>query len=113
MSAQAIEAACIGYHGAYFWNGVTEDDREFERRHFRAAIASYDAALWQPIESAPKDVELILGWHGCDAMANSIWYTEIGLSGHENDKPPGMSNGWLHGRATHWRPLPQPPEAAR
>jgi len=80
-----------------------------------AKLAALGAA-WQPIETAPLGVPLVLGWH--DPMATmgladgGDWVSEIAHAGMPNTKPSGMSNGWRHGSATYWRPLPPPPITA-
>ena len=53
---------------------------------------------WQPIETAPKDVVLLLGWYGF----GDKWETCTDY--YHNSR-----GGWLHGQATHWMPLPEPP----
>jgi hypothetical protein len=63
--------------------------REAERRSIQ----------WQPIETAPKDVPVLLGWE--DSFRRE-WEYEAGLYG-------STRGGWLHGQATHWMPLPSPP----
>lgn len=71
----------------------------------RAAIAALDKARgWQPIETAPHEELLVLGWY-----EGSIWKQEIALASAGQRWDNGYSNRWFHGRATHWMPLPQPP----
>ena len=61
---------------------------------------------WQPIETAPKDCEL-LGWYYSKGSINYmiiIWFNDRWISIGINDieecpQPP-----------THWRPIPQPPK---
>ncbi len=67
-----------------------------------------DAQGWMLIEEdAPVDVPLdtpvLLGWWR--HWPEREWVTEAGLAG-------SVRGGWRHGRATHWRPLPAPPDAA-
>ena len=78
-------------------------------------------AEWQPIETAPKDGTWILGINNRGNQAVIIWQDlALGWSGK-------MRPGWIHpfsdGRlssfwnggcgsvATHWMPLPEPPDA--
>jgi hypothetical protein len=76
---------------------------------FDALAAKYASAVtWQPIETAPMDIPVLLGWW--EEWPALKWICSADIAGHENDKPPGMSNGWRNGSATHWMPLPAPPK---
>lgn len=55
---------------------------------------------WRPIESAPKDKELLLGWWS--TWPELFWEVAAGLYGSTKGR-------WIHGQATHWMPLPAPP----
>ncbi len=55
---------------------------------------------WMDIETAPKDVELLLGWWRSGLERK--WEYASGLAG-------STKGGWLHGQATHWMPIPAPP----
>jgi hypothetical protein len=55
---------------------------------------------WQPIETAPKDIDLLLGWWR--EWPERVWESSAGLAG-------STKGGWLHGQATHWMPMPTPP----
>lgn len=83
-------------------------------------LAACEAALaeeqqrhqWQPIETAPKDGTLILGWdtkvmRGKGAACVMLWARNETTQKHE------WMNFWNAYRVdgpTHWQPLPQPPE---
>ena len=64
---------------------------------------------WQPIETAPKDSEVLL-WVdiavGNPLVIQGCWFSdeEMGESGWID------VNGEVH-EVTHWMPLPDPPEA--
>lgn len=62
-----------------------------------------EAVVWRDISSAPHEQRVLLGWwyDGC-------WIVEAGLASH-GWRTPAISNMSLHGQATHWRPLPAPP----
>jgi hypothetical protein len=64
---------------------------------------------WMPIETAPRDTEILLAWWA--TWPERGWKIESGWAGRSNSCHPdsGASNGWLHGTATHWQPLPPPP----
>ena len=69
---------------------------------------------WQPIETAPHETEVLLGWMNEWSEPNE-WRCEIGCatSGRDWPAPDGgrFSSYSMHGNATHWMPLPEPPEA--
>lgn len=58
----------------------------------RSNLKDADATTWQPIETAPKDVWVSLGWWQGDCE----WVTVAGIAAYNN-------------QATHWMPLPSPP----
>lgn len=71
---------------------------------------------WQPIETAPKDEDIMLG--GPESVDVGNWQDEVPdatESGVIVD--PGMDAGWYGCRGmwpggeqpTHWMPLPSPP----
>lgn len=86
-------------------------------------------SAWQPIETAPKDGTLILVCRvgediGCGPVEVTSWYK---IEDWQWEKVPGddpdlyrkvhkgtYHEGWNNNghRATHWMPLPEPPEAA-
>ena len=63
-------------------------------------VQAYQQALWQPIETAPKDGQLVMIW-------NKSY--KIALQGRWE----GEDTGWVGDDVilfpTHWRPLPAPP----
>lgn len=86
-----------------------EGDMLWINRHHAAALLSAidaPAPQWQPIESAPKDGD-ILAWDGDDIRVTH-WHTR-----------PSGAGGWYEQvdqyevffwSPTHWQPLPAPPE---
>jgi len=63
---------------------------------------------WREIDDdAPLGTDVLLGWW--QEWPRREWLQEVGWLGAPNTKPPGMSNGWRHGYATHWQRLPEPP----
>jgi hypothetical protein len=84
------------------------DSQEGDTAALRAewGIAALDAApaerveAWQPIETAPLDTDILLGWW--ITWPETVWETESAWAG-------GLLGCWRHGRATHWMPLPAPP----
>lgn len=69
-----------------------------------------DALSWQPIDTAPPDVDLLLGW--METFGHRRWVQAVAYAKHSNTCHPdsGASNAWSHGQATHWLPLPPGPE---
>jgi len=117
--------AYVRQHGGYcaplyrLWNltpdEVAAKDAEIER--LRAELAAQN---WQPIETAPKDGTWILGMNSAKNCAVIIW-------SKNPPKPFGkLTSGWVHpytegylsefwngscgSTATHWMPLPTPPQ---
>lgn len=64
------------------------------------AALSDQVAGWRPIETAPADESLILGWWR--DWPDRKWECEIELASC-------TKGGWRHARATHWRHTPIPP----
>ena len=62
---------------------------------------------WLPIETAPLDEDILLAWF--ETWPAPAWKIESGWAGRKNSCLGNASNGWLHGYATHWMPLPAPP----
>lgn len=63
------------------------------------------ARQWQPIETAPHETLVVLGWHD----ENGVFKQEIALASAGTRYPGGASDMWWHGSATHWMPLPPDP----
>lgn len=65
--------------------------------------------MWQPIETAPKDGSRIVVGYGRQSgfPMQIVFYNRIhGFWSHYGNAELG-----LEANATHWMPLPQPPEA--
>jgi hypothetical protein len=77
------------------------DRIEAAQRNGRDALRNaLPQTSWQPIETAPRDEELLLGWW--QKWPELHWEWAAGLAG-------STKGGWLHGQATHWQRLPGPP----
>lgn len=70
-----------------------------------AAAKVREAQRWHPIDSAPHETLVVLGWYD----ENEVFKQEIALASAGRRYPGGASDMWWHGRATHWMPLPAPP----
>lgn len=69
-----------------------------------ALRAELQARQWMPIETAPHDQEVLLGWADWDG----VWITEVGMASW-GWRTARVNNISLHGRATHWQTLPPAP----
>jgi hypothetical protein len=85
------------------------DSASFSNEVAKALVADHQSttlaqAGWMPIETAPRDEDLLLGWW--QEWPERRWECAAGLAG-------STRGGWLHGQATHWQRLPGPPGAAQ
>lgn len=85
-------------------SGLTWDNRIMAADAISEVLAHRKAEAWQPIETAPHETLVVLGWY-----EGHVWKQEIALASAGNRYPNGYSDRWQHGRASHWRPLPAPP----
>ena len=107
----AARAMCLSHveYDDLVWNGMSEKDKRFYRETVEVILKAADAAAWRPIESAPKDGETAFdiwvtskegGYRIANVMrANEVWVFDL------MEWPDEMVP------ATHWMPLPHPPEA--
>lgn len=68
-------------------------------QEIRAALESFAAQRdmgWQPIETAPRDELVLLGWWFAPSWSAPSWEMDIGEAEHETC-------------AAYWHPLPTPP----
>jgi len=63
---------------------------------------------WQPIETAPPDTDVLLGWWR--KWPVRAWEQKVGWAVASNTCPPPWSKWWCDSEATHWMHLPAPPE---
>lgn len=71
-----------------------------------AAACIREMVEWQPIETAPHETLVVLGW-----FEDGVWKQDLGLASAGQRWPTGFSNMWCHGSATHWLPLHPAPGA--
>ena len=73
----------------------------------RAAFAAMQPHQWQPIETAPKDQEILLGLADGDEFRTALGSWEI------VDEPPEAGRWtaslWWGAEPTHWMEIPPPP----
>jgi hypothetical protein len=83
-----------------------------------ALISEVRRAQWQPIETAPKDYDVLVWGKGlsqpimaiyrdCTVPASSGWYYSYG--GGRCPHPQLLSEYPMQFEFTHWMPLPEPP----
>ena len=110
---ERFEAWADSVH-ASFDLGKLPDGRYLDYETGAAWQAWQAARAWQPIATAPHETEVLLGWMNEWSEPNE-WRCEIGCatSGRDWPAPDGgrFSSYSMHGSATHWMPLPEPPEA--
>lgn len=100
IDAEALEKA----HAAYLHTslaGIAGERFNDAGVCLRAAIAAYEAALWQPIEDAPRDGTEVLTKREHHFHASLDIWTVFG--------PGDGDYGWMIG-TTHFRYPPKPPE---
>lgn len=80
--------------------------RETAETHYQRGRADAERAAWLPIETAPKDGSFI--------VANRLGEVcpFVSLNGYATiGNAPGLADWSWPEQATHWRPLPAPPES--
>lgn len=60
---------------------------------------------WQPIETAPHDVDVILA--SPPSLTNREWLFEVGAASTGRRFDNGYSSMSFYGHATHWMPIPK------
>lgn len=113
--ARAIYKQRYGY-GYISWSRWQKSYKDLYRADARAAIAALDKLRgWQPIETAPKDgTQFIAGRFVRDPKDKrngrirvDYWHSRAAGDGYD-----GLGNfNAAYWPATHWMPLPTPPEA--
>ena len=95
--------------------GFSENWEAFED-DAQAAITAADATAWSPIETAPKDAEMILlGYLDVSGKFSARTAEWALVHPRSSDKEWAyawvckMSDRLVDQRATHWQPLPKPP----
>lgn len=80
-------------------------EEELSQHNFAAWLQqrSQPASAWQPIETAPHEERVLLGW-----VQAGTWFCETGMASH-GWRRGGISTMSRHGYATHWQPLPEGP----
>lgn len=111
MSARQIAAEQAEDDGLWFVaETATEAYLQQELRRLTAAVEAESA--WMPIETAPKDSNVLLT-DGVN-VSEGGWVSDVD-QGAEWEGQLGMADWWsvsLAWKPTHWQPLPAPPEDA-
>lgn len=110
-------AADMMERGGVVWNEVLDEaEQEFEKRIMRAALEAAERAAWRPIEEAPKDGRwfMVGAPSDYDVIGNNPWWVGTARFEFPFDNTPELmiASGYDKGPvfATHFRPLPSPPE---
>lgn len=85
------------------WQSLPDEEKAYWKGQSRVAIAAYEAEMWRPIEEAPHAEPVIL-W---SPPPNQLMELRPYSTGRASQSGSSMS---YHAWATHFRPLPQPPE---
>ena len=89
------------------WNGETRGGRP--ARKVPQARSEQASQQWMPIETAPKDLVILLGYEPQPRLEGSRRVYEGRW--HEATNKWGSVNGFIvHDEATHWMDLPAPPK---
>lgn len=101
-----VDAALEAYHST--------DGAPFARPDacMRAALTAALAAMWRPIESAPKDGSEFLGFGGgVEGIQTVRWNDRVGCWDTETASLEDWDNqAEGYSRPTHFMPLPVPPK---
>ena len=68
---------------------------------------------WQPIETAPKDVAILIYHHDDNQWRGGIGigFSHSDYNGHKGVVTEDGRAGWIiRPQPTHWMPLPEPPK---
>ena len=100
-------------------NGHAWDNSDLIAQEIHFALRDKPAPVedgWQPIETAPKDGFFLVCAHppsvSCefDVSVSVVWNGRGGISLIAHLDADGIEMPYLDGPATHWMPLPAPPE---
>lgn len=106
----------IGFLSEVAIDALEEQLRVLRAENFPAGRAQAVQAGWRPMETAPKDGTVLLGWivaapdeYGGDGFeAPSLIHWDAGFKSSICDRKPGWIKQW-RGEVTTWQPLPAPP----
>ena len=68
---------------------------------------------WQPIETVPKDTEVLVHWAEHYGLNGSTEVATLVSDGDDGDEWCSVCEShsvWMHEDPTHWMPLPEPPK---
>lgn len=92
----AWESACELLERA--WTALWKQERQIMR--LEAALANRENVAWSPVDSAPKDRQILLMRMPCGSMANGFWLQEA------CDGAGAWVWPYIHKTPTHYMPLP-------
>ncbi len=120
LDLAAIRARCEAVHP--LWPDTTEVAEARETLALLAALERSEAASqWQPIETAPKEGEVLLRIVRAGMVGSLVCHWQPG--GHCIDDHPPIDKGWyfwnghmlypVDSKPTHWAPIPNLPAGSR
>lgn len=103
----AARAMCLSRveYDDLVWNGMSEKDKGFYRETADIMLKAADAAAWRPIESAPKNEKVLLGWYNPDGK----WCMSFDMAVYDWKCGDYASGEGKHSKATHWQTFPVGP----
>ncbi|WP_281700978.1 DUF551 domain-containing protein [Acetobacter malorum] len=116
--SKAEVLAAKGFTSSYDYAEISEKDKEYWRDMIRPIIAAADAAAWRPIETAPRDKEIILFYPKVLGSDAGIYKGRWDCDQYRKIPKPYWGGGYadlwgiIHAKKnppTHWQPLPNPP----
>jgi hypothetical protein len=99
-----------GLKGYYRAPGVSDHQAKVIGDLLGKLAAALEAHQWRPIDTAPRDGKVILGFPKIYAV---VGYTDWAGEWVEDDASDWWCASLLVPQPTHWMPLPNPPEVEK
>lgn len=108
VKQSAIDAARAAFRVSYIERTDIGNFNDLMRCAIADAIAAYEQALWQPIETAPRDRAIMVMQDGEQAVVTWMTAMEDGAGDWIIWRQVGPDAMAIRMPApTHWRPLPE------
>lgn len=99
----AVADAAAGYHNANMWDEPGSGDNGESYVELIQIAADKATKLWQPIETAPRDVVILV----TDGVKFKTCFSDSTRFFEAFERYPACQ---LSFNPTHWMPLPKPPQ---